>query len=277
MSESATFIADLEIARRLESTDAWVSILAAQIHAHLHPDSGALSEPIAGGHAIFTGVGSPLTQAIGVGMQGPVTDEDMDRLEAFFEVRGSPTQIELCPLADPSVMELLARRGYRLREFSTMLVRPLKPGAAVFPADGAVKVQRCPPEEDELWTRTVALGFSENIIVPEENMLVLRSLFHRPDSTCLLGWIDGHPVGGGALAVHEGVAALYGASTLPSYRRKGVQKAIIRALLSCAIDSGCDAAYTLTSPGSASQRNVERQFFRVVYTRARMVKEISSE
>jgi GNAT superfamily N-acetyltransferase len=277
MPESATFLADLEIARRLESTDAWVSILAAQIHAHLHPDSGALSEPIAGGYAIFTGVGSPLTQAIGIGMQGPVSQEDMDRLEAFFEVRGSPTQIELCPLADPSVMDLLARRGYRLREFSTMLVRPLKPGAAVFPTDGAVKVQRCPAEEDELWTRTVAQGFSENIIVPEENMLVLRSLFHRPDSTCLLGWVDGRPVGGGALAVHEGVAALYGASTLPSFRRKGVQKAIIRALLSCAIDSGCDASYTLTSPGSASQRNVERQFFRVVYTRARMVKEIASD
>jgi GNAT superfamily N-acetyltransferase len=268
------FVADVQLARRLEATDAWVSILAANIHAQLHPDSGAVSQPIAGGHAIFTGPGSPLTQAIGIGMQGSVTETDMEQLEAFFEVRGSPTLIELCPLADRSLIELLGSRGYRLREFSNMLVLPLKPGARFVPGESAVRVQRCTPGEDEVWTRTVAQGFSDNIIVPEEDMPVLRSLFHRPDSTCLLGWIDGRPVGGGALAIHEGVGALYGASTLPSFRRRGVQKAIIHALLSCALEGGCDVAYTLTSPGSVSQRNVERQMFRVVYTRSMMMKEI---
>ena len=75
---------------------------------------------------MFTGVGSPLTQAVGLGMKGPVTEPEMERLEAFFEVRGSPTQIDLCPLADPSMLELLSLRGYRLREFSNMLVRPLR-------------------------------------------------------------------------------------------------------------------------------------------------------
>jgi GNAT superfamily N-acetyltransferase len=114
-------------------------------------------------------------------------------------------------------------------------------------------------------------------MVSQENLLMLKSLFHRPDSTCLLAWEEGRPVGGGALAVHEGVAALYGASTLPSYRRRGVQKSVILALLSCALESGCDVAYTLTQPGSTSQRNVERQQFRVVYTRATMVKEIPSK
>ena len=66
------FVADIQLARRLEATDGWVSILAAQIHAQLHPDSGAVAEAIAGGDAVYTGVGSPLTQAIGVGMKGPV-------------------------------------------------------------------------------------------------------------------------------------------------------------------------------------------------------------
>jgi GNAT superfamily N-acetyltransferase len=105
-------------------------------------------------------------------------------------------------------------------------------------------------------------------------MLVLKSLFHRPDSICLIAWLEGRPVGGGALAMHESVAALYGASTLPSFRRRGVQKAIILALLSLAVEGGCDVAYTLTKPGSVSQRNVERQNFFVAYTRAMMVKEV---
>ena len=72
--------------------------------------------------------------------------------------------------------------------------------------------------------------------------------------------------------MHEGVAALYGASTLPSFRRRGVQKAIILTLLARAVDGACDVAFTLTRPGSVSQRNVERQQFRVAYTRALMVR-----
>jgi len=198
----------------------------------------------------------------------------MERLEAFFEVRGAPTQIDLCPLADPSIIEQLGLRGYRLREFSNMLVRPLREGGAPVPGDGALRVQQCTPSEADVWATTVAQGFSENLIVSEENMIVLKSLFHRPDSICLLAWLEGRPVGGGALAMHEGVAALYGASTLPSFRRRGVQKAIILTLLSHAVEGGCDVAYTLTKPGSVSQRNVERQHFSVAYTRAMMVKEL---
>jgi GNAT superfamily N-acetyltransferase len=198
----------------------------------------------------------------------------MERLEAFFEVRGSPTQIDLCPLADRSLFELLALRGYRLREFSNMLVTPLREGGGRPPGDAALNVQQCTPSEDDLWARTVAQGFAENLIVSDENILVLKSLFHRPDSICLLAWLEGRPVGGGALAMHEGVAALYGASTLPTFRRRGVQKAIILTLLGRGVEGGCDVAYTLTKPGSVSQRNVERQHFSVAYTRAVMVREV---
>jgi len=273
-AQKGPLVADLLLARRLESTDAWVSLLSAQIHAQLHPESGALAEPMGGGYAVFTGVGSPLTQATGLGMKGPVTGPELDRLEAFFEVRGSPTIIDLCPLADPSIIEELGIRGYRIRDFSNMLVRQLREGGERPPVDEGLRVQQCTAAEDTLWAGTVAQGFADNLIVSEENMLVLKSLFHRPDSICYLAWLEGRPVGGGALAMHEGVAALYGASTLHSFRRRGVQKAVILALLARAVDGGCDVAYTLTKPGSVSQRNVERQHFSVAYTRAMMVRQV---
>ncbi|HXX65367.1 MAG TPA: GNAT family N-acetyltransferase, partial [Bacteroidota bacterium] len=227
-----------------------------------------------GGYAVFTGVASPLTQAIGLGMHGPVSEADLDRLEAFFELRSSPTRVELCPMADVTLVDLLSARGYRLREFSNMLVRPLRGRISHASAEGPVRVQRCSSEEDDLWARTVAKGFVDELTASEENLLVLKSLFHRPDSTCMLAWMDDHPVGGGALAVHEGVAALYGATTLPTFRRRGVQKALILSLLSVAVEGGCDVAYTLTGPGSTSQRNVERQHFHVAYTRSTLIKDI---
>jgi ribosomal protein S18 acetylase RimI-like enzyme len=73
--------------------------------------------------------------------------------------------------------------------------------------------------------------------------------------------------------VEDGVAAIYGASTLPPMRRMGIQTSVISALISYAVEAECDIAYTLTRPGSTSQRNLERQGFRVAYTRAMMMKE----
>ncbi len=101
---------------------------------------------------------------------------------------------------------------------------------------------------------------------------MLRDLVLRPTTKCVLAWVGGRPAGGGALSIHDGVAAIFGASTLPSFRRLGVQSAVIRALITYALEADCDVAYTLTRPGSVSQRNVERQGFRVAYTRCSLVR-----
>jgi GNAT superfamily N-acetyltransferase len=74
------------------------------------------------------------------------------------------------------------------------------------------------------------------------------------------------------MSVHDGVAALYGASTIPAFRRRGVQIATIQALVEAAWQRGCDIAFTLAEPGSTSQRNLERSDFKIAYTRAKMRK-----
>ncbi|HSO74006.1 MAG TPA: hypothetical protein VLU47_04145 [Blastocatellia bacterium] len=45
------------------------------------------------------------------------------------------------------------------------------------------------------------------------------------------------------------------------------------ARLAFAVENGCDLAMVATQPGSGSQRNVERQGFRVVYTRTKFLKQ----
>ena len=67
---------------------------------------------------------------------------------------------------------------------------------------------------------------------------------------------------------------MYGASTLPAFRRRGIQGSIIQSLVTQATDAGCDIGYTLTEPGSASQRNLERQDYRVAYTRVTMTRRL---
>jgi hypothetical protein len=264
-------LSDSALARRIEAADAAVGVTSAEIHARLHPGEGAVAEQIAGGVAVFVGLDSPLTQAIGSGMRGSVSAADVDRLERFFTSRGTGVHIELCPLADPSFTDELSRRGYRLQEFTNVLVRKMRVIETPPAGSSGINAQICLPADADLWARTVALGFGGELAQSKENVAVLRDLFLQPDTKGVLAWVEGRPAGGGALTVHDGVAAIFGASTVPSFRRLGVQSAVIRALISLAVEAECDVAYTLTRPGSASQRNVERQGFRVAYTRCTMM------
>jgi len=241
----------------------------------MYPESGATAVPVPGGYAVFRGIGSPLTQVLGLGMAGSVTEAEMEQMEDFFRARGSRAQIELCPFADRSVFRLLASRSYLPQECSNMLVRRVKADARIPGTPALPAVRRCAPEEADLWAHTVMQGFTSEQALPEDNVAILMSLFKQPDTVCFLATIDEKPAGAGALSVHQGIAALYGATTLRGYRRQGVQLAIIQALVSCSIDLGCDLAYSLTQPGSVSQRNLERQGFGVAYTRFTMIREIN--
>ena len=69
-----------------------------------------------------------------------------------------------------------------------------------------------------------------------------------------------------------GIVALFGTATLPGFRRRGVQTALIRQRLWEAAQSGCEYAVVSTMPGSGSQRNMERRGFRVAYTKLVMVR-----
>ena len=274
MTTHEPFFADLALARRLEATDARVGIEAARIHSQLHPESGATAEPIAGGYAIFIGPDSSFTQALGLGMETAVTESDIILAEEFFFPRGVPSRIEMCPLADPSLRTVLGNRGYRLAECANMLVRRLRPGTAYTIPSSPIDVQRCKPGDAVSWAKTVAEGFSTDQAMAEENVRTLTTLFQKPYATCVLARVDGELAGGGAFSAIDGVGAMYGASTLSRFRRRGVQTAIIHALLAAAAEAHCDIAYTLTRPASESQRNVERQGFRVAYTRSTMIKDL---
>ena len=92
-------------------------------------------------------------------------------------------------------------------------------------------------------------------------------------ATCFFAVRDGEPIATAALFMHEGTALLAGASTIPSGRRLGAQNALLNARLQTAASQGCDLAMMVAAPGSASQRNAERQGFRIAYTRTKWMLE----
>jgi GNAT superfamily N-acetyltransferase len=245
-------------ARRLEAAEA----SNARGCMGSHPDAAVLE--VAGGIAVFTGAESPLTHAVGIGLNGPVAPAELDELEAFFRSRGARPAIDLCPFADAGLLPQLADRGYHLTEFNNVLVKRMGGvEMALTP-----RVRRALPDEVDVWSHTVGCGFFETASLTTDEMEVGRAICAMPGA---MMWIasteNGAPAGGGALAIHGSLATLFADSTLPQYRRQGLHRELIAARLNEALAQGCDFATASTLPGSISQRNYERLGFQVVYTK----------
>ncbi len=262
------------IAIRLEHAEAQGCVEYARALAAIDPSSGACSEPLAGGYLAFAGAGGPLSRAAGLGMTLPVRSADLDRVEAFYAERGGPAQVDLCPLADRSLLEGLSERGYRIAEFNTVLVRPLPPGEELPEPPPDVEVAPAHDADEELWSRTVAAGFASDEGGIEELARVARPLFRMASAVPFLARVGGEPAGGGVLTLRDGLAALFGTSTVPGRRRMGVQTALLAARLRRAAEAGADLAVCYALPGSGSQRNVERLGFRVAYTKLVLSREL---
>jgi hypothetical protein len=261
-SPDSGVFADAALARRLEAAEA--------MNARLCTGSppGAAFLDIAGGCAIFVGADSPLTQAVGLGLNGPVTQADLDSIEAFFRSREANVSLDVCPLADPGLLEILGRRGYRATEFNNVLVKRIAGAQIVL----APRIRRALAGEYDLWSHTVGRGFFDQGDLTTAEMDVGRAIFSMQGALCYLAVSTaGEPAGGGALAVREGLATLFADSTIAAFRRQGFHRELIAARLNEAIALGCDMATASTMPGSTSQRNFERLGFEVVYTKVTLV------
>lgn len=267
MNGQVSIFADLALARRLEAADAWFKLSYVEAQAALRPELGATVEPVADSYAVYAGPGSPLNRAVGLGMEGPVGAEVLEQVERFFHSRGALVRIDVCPLADPSLVEGLNRRNYYLAEFKNVWARPLRGDEGLTPSAAGVQVRAARPEEAALWIRTVSQGFAGRDDVSPGDQEIAAPNFYMPTAICFLVWVEGEVAGGGAMAIYRGLAAFFSASTRPAFRGRGVQTALLHARLAAATAAGCDLALVHTAPGNASQRNVQRMGFCLAYTK----------
>ena len=272
----ANTILDLELAREIELAEASAAVGCAEMMQAMRPDSVAAVERIAGGFAVYCGADNPVTQAVGLGLSGPVTTEEFDRLEKFYFSRSEPVRVETCPMADATLLEHFNKRGYRVIEFSNVMLRPLGSGSA-WTVPPRIEIRRAAAEELDVWVMTVAQGFAGNYPVTQELLSVMKMFALGKNTDCYLASIDGRIAGGGTLAVRGRIAGLFGASTLPEFRNQGVQTALLFARLHRAVETGCELAMSLAQPGSISQRNITRQGFQTLYTRVKFERGVGTQ
>ena len=264
----AMVFADLDLSRRLERAEGQACLEFAESRHRLYPERGAAWMQCAGANVVFDGVDSPVTQTFGLGLFEPLLPGALDQIERFFQDRGAVVVHEVSPLAGIPTLDLLCARGYRPIELSTVLYRPVdRPGAR---EDSVVTVRVAAPEESALWAEVSARGWAHDD--PDLRGFLEQFgavAFARQQSVHFIAELDGQPGAAGALSLHGGVALFGGAATVPEMRRRGLQAALLEARIRYAFEQGYPLAMMVTEAGSQSQRNAERQGFRIAYTRTK--------
>jgi hypothetical protein len=222
------------------------------------------------GIAVFGGEGCPINEAIGLGIEEPITVETLQWVEAFYDSYSYPSTIRVCSLADSSFIDLVQQRGYRLAGFSHRWILDLTSWKSPL-ATRDPRIHLAAPGEEMLWARTVATGFATEEADDNESFDFERALFRMSSGIPVIAFENGLPAGAGMLALNDGIAALFATSTQLSFRRKGLHMGLLDWRLRHAQQHGMRWATIETDPGSDSQRNVERIGFRLAYVTAKLI------
>jgi GNAT superfamily N-acetyltransferase len=270
---------DIALAERIERAETQLIANASHAAHRRQPDGRGFLIPIAGGVANFAEADSPFNKVVGLGFAGIPDVHEFAEIEQAFAAVGAPVQIELAHLADAGIAPVLNDRGYRLESFENVLGLTLD-GSREPRALAGIGVRRSTPDELEAWLDVVvdaaahpdAQGLPSNEQFPRDALMAAERDSVSAGLHRYVALQDGVVVGGGGLAVIDGLAQMAGAATAPAYRRRGIQSALLAARLIDAAAAGCDIAVVTTQPGSRSQQNVQREGFHLLYTRAVLVK-----
>lgn len=238
-----------------------------------------ISEPLGGGTMGGGFPGNWHNIAVGVGFNGPVTADDIQRLIAFYARRGCEPRVDLCPFAHRSLMVELGSAGFRVADFEMVFFRALNPAdlvRPVHPTPADVRLQFVDPTDAPLvreYARVAVSGFMPpGEEVPEKFLKIAETPAKHPLCRGAIALIDGQVVGAGGMEVRGEIAALFGLSVLPDFRRRGIQQALLALRLNEAARQGARVATIGGRPGQATERNVRRMGFQCAYTKLIMTR-----
>jgi len=206
--------------------------------------------------------------SVGFGLNRPTSFYDLHQMEKW--VRGknvSRLHIEVCPLADMSLIRLLQERNYTLDHFLDVWL--LDVNTFVFP-DMEHAVERVHADNVNEWARAIAAGFAETGTVMQETIDTAKGFYALPENQAFLVREGETAVAGGILAVQDGMGELFLTSTIPAYRGRGYQTQLILERIAAAKAAGCQYVTVTTKVDTASGRNMERLGFIPFYQKAVM-------
>jgi GNAT superfamily N-acetyltransferase len=263
-------------AARLEGTWARHAVALAHVMRAQAPWLGTRSFPLADGHVVLQGPGMFVNRALAVGLLAELNAADLHELERESAASGVPAAVDVVPDTLANAVQLLRESGYQPTTTVGVMTMELV-STDIDVADPAIGMRWVDAADLALWQRVSIDAWDHQ--TPERRRasdVYAAAAFGTPGERLVIAIdrTDGRPLGCASLAVRDGIATLGGMSTLPSERRRGVQRALVAERLHHARVAGADLAATSALEGGPSQRNLIRLGFEPRYAKITWVKPI---
>ncbi|MFD2614850.1 GNAT family N-acetyltransferase [Paenibacillus gansuensis] len=195
---------------------------------------------------------------------------DLDRMDdilSYYREVNSHVAVDLIPsLTSEEMMRALHRLGFSQIGFHTAMYGVPLGDSDGFPAGVTVRVAEA--GDDAIF----ASLFHRSLELPAdiaENAESFSRLLLHPDWKLYIGYAEEEAAAFAMLRISlEGVACFGMAGTLPAYRGRGLQTALLRKRMEDASRSGCRLVAAQTEYGTTSFRNLQKAGLRVAYTKA---------
>jgi GNAT superfamily N-acetyltransferase len=253
---------DLALAQRLETVGALNAADYVHTFKRLEPTAQAEVLRVGEGWGVLMGPMYPINW-IHAAEFAPLGQKLLEA-ESHFARQGLPVRLTFCPLGLGQNLELLGSRGYKATGFMNIYVQPSQP-VQVQPLEG---IEVRPVADLGEWLEASRNAWGEHSL----GDLFQQVALERPEAQSFVAIADGKPVAVAAMRMREGVAVLNGTGTMPQYRGRGIQRALVQTRLAVAHAAGCELAMVTASPGGQSARNLERLGFTLAYTRVNLEK-----
>jgi GNAT superfamily N-acetyltransferase len=189
----------------------------------------------------------------------PEDAAELDAILSFYADAGVRPWLELPPAPGFEALgEPLAGAGGRPVGFHTMLY------GASRATERDARVREARPEEAGEFADVLLRGHG----APDDaSRAHIVAWAQRDDARMYVAEVDGRIGAAGALVLHDDVAYLANASTLPDCRGRGLQTGLIAARIDAAARAGLPLVSSQAAWSSPSQRNLERAGLRIAYTK----------
>jgi ribosomal protein S18 acetylase RimI-like enzyme len=139
-----------------------------------------------------------------------------------------------------------------------------------------VEIRQGRKEEAAVLSSIVSRSFFENGDVPEGFGDLLTPMYEFPGAITYVAFVNGEPAAAaaGLIIPEHRILALFGAGTLPAFRGRGIQSALLRTRIQAAAEAGCEYAVIVTLGGTTSERNSARLGFQCAYSKATVIRKL---
>jgi ribosomal protein S18 acetylase RimI-like enzyme len=192
----------------------------------------------------------------------------IDALLDFYHSNDKMCTVEIIPLPEyDDLLLALAKKGLYNSGYTVMLYKSLE---NITPnLSSKLQINRVQKEDSSLLADIHVTGFEFQGDDAQQEHLIVKEGYNNEKFKSYIAKSEGVSIGAGTLFVHKDIGVLFGGATVPQYRGKGCQRALLEYRINEAMNLGCKLLVSHTNTYSASQRNLERVGFHLASNRAR--------